>query len=92
MVIADSPPTFLDEVLGEHLPLEAQADAPSTPAAGANDEAPQEDSGPSWLRPEFEMPTEEGAQRELASEISTRTPPLSNIRFTNWLMRFRLPC
>lgn len=29
------------------------------------------------------MPTEEEALRALASEISTRTPPLSNIRFTN---------
>lgn len=30
------------------------------------------------------MPTEEEALRALAIEISNRTPPLNNIRFTNW--------
>lgn len=63
--------------------MEARVDEPSVPATGGDDEAPQEDSDPSWLQPGFEMPTEEGALRELASEISTRTPPLNNIRFTN---------
>lgn len=84
IIIVESPPTSLDKASGEHLPLEAQADEPSTLVADADDKAPQEDSGPSWLRPGFEMPNEEGALRELASEISNKTPPLTNICFTKW--------
>lgn len=83
MITAGCPPTFLDEMPGEHLPLEVIG-APSTPTSEAGDEAPKEDSGSSWLRPGFEMPTEEEVLRELATEITNRTPPLRNIRFTNW--------
>lgn len=49
----------------------------------AKNEVPLENSGPSWLRLGFEMPTEEEALRSLAAEIQEATPPLHNIRFTN---------
>lgn len=42
-----------------------------------------EDTGPSWLRPDFVMPNEEEALRSLAREINEATPPLRNVRFTN---------
>lgn len=56
---------------------------PSTPDVEVGDEVPTEGSEPSWLLLGFEMPTEEEALRELASEISTRTSALKNIHFTN---------
>lgn len=47
VVVADSPPAFLDEALGEALPLETGVDAPSTPTAEVGGEGPQGGSGPS---------------------------------------------
>lgn len=53
----------------EALPL-AVRDAPeSTPVAEAS--VDPEDSGPSWLQPEFELPTEEGVLQALVFEISS---------------------
>lgn len=82
-VVAHSPPSFHEEALEEHLPLEVQEEVPPTPAAKVGDKVPIEGSRPSWLLPRFEIPTEEEALRELGLEISTRTPPLNNIRLTN---------
>lgn len=82
VLVTDCSPTLHDEAPEENLALEVQEEVPSIPAIEVGDEAPAEGSRPSWLQSGFEMRVEE-ALRELVSEISTKTPPLNNIHFTN---------
>lgn len=61
--------------------MEVRGEAPATSALDEVEEVGHQ--GPSWLQLGSEMSTEEEALRALAAEISNRTPPLNNIRFTN---------
>lgn len=80
--VLDDSPALPTEALEGNLPLEVHGVLP-TCAIKVRDEAPTEGSGPSWLQLGFEMPIEEVALKELASEITRKTPPLNNICFTN---------
>lgn len=65
---------------GPGMSLEIRKEAPTSLAVAGDETSCQ---GPSWLQLGFEMPTEEEALRALSVEISTHTPPLNNICFTN---------
>lgn len=67
---------------GDGLTLEVREDVPSTLVTEGKERV-EGDSGLSWLRSWFMMPTEEEALKEWESKISTRTPPLYNLHFTN---------
>lgn len=84
IVVSPSLPSTHSDAPKEHLPLEIQEFSESTLAA-LEDKKPAKNSGPSWLQLGFKMPTEAEALRDLVDEISSRTPLLNNIRFTNHL-------
>lgn len=69
--------------LGRGLSLEAREEEVPALANEVEDTPPLENVGPSWLWPEFVMPTEEEALRSLAVEIQEVAPPLCNVQFTN---------
>lgn len=83
VVVSPSPPSTHANAPEEQLPLEVQEETPESANAAVEVEAPATSSGPSWLQPGFEIPMEEEALRNLADKITSRTPPLNNIRFTN---------
>lgn len=82
IAVSPSPPSTHTDASEEHFLLEVQEASKSVPTV-AEAKRPTENSGLSWLQPGFEMPTKVEALRDLVDEISSRTPPLNNIRFTN---------